>query len=275
VVHQLADINLERLVINIQEHDHGKLISIAYNDGQVEFRDINLNLLPLESSPDRVKRLSQIGFNFNGDPPCLYTTISPRVCCRVIVTAANGTPQLTTAEVSVPLMEVADPAFIDKAKANFVTDLLEAEKNTSVAMGNSMANSDEILIAAQGFLSQLHPQQATGWTHDLLRDFIKETGLIPPLLDPTVVSKPVGHPTMTRLLALLEALGRGDGRPGGRTVSSQVGWLLLHARSYAVALRHSLAGREGGKADFVYKPGMPVTASLLGLETRSYFVMPC
>lgn len=68
---KLEPIIINKVVVNIQTMQFGKVICIAFSDGSVEYRDRStMDEIYNETNLERIMTLNQIGFTFAEDLPC-------------------------------------------------------------------------------------------------------------------------------------------------------------------------------------------------------------
>ncbi|RDW88854.1 hypothetical protein BP6252_00886 [Coleophoma cylindrospora] len=81
---KIQSFTINKVVIGIQPINLGKVICFAYSDSSVEYRDrYTMSEVFNDGDLDKVWHLSQIGFTYAEDEPCLQMALSPTSCSMV------------------------------------------------------------------------------------------------------------------------------------------------------------------------------------------------
>ncbi|KAF4633171.1 hypothetical protein G7Y89_g4945 [Cudoniella acicularis] len=81
---KLESFTVNKIALGLQPMNLGKIIFFAYSDSSVEYRDrTTMAETWTDHDLDRVWHLSQIGFSYNEDEPCLQVALSPSYCSLV------------------------------------------------------------------------------------------------------------------------------------------------------------------------------------------------
>ncbi|KAG9239485.1 mediator of RNA polymeras-like protein II transcription subunit 16 [Amylocarpus encephaloides] len=81
---KLEGFGMNKILLTVQPMNLGKVLFFAYSDGSIEYRDrITMAETFTDHDLDRVWHLSQIGFSYSEDEPCLQVALSPSYCSLV------------------------------------------------------------------------------------------------------------------------------------------------------------------------------------------------
>ncbi|TVY60790.1 Mediator of RNA polymerase II transcription subunit, partial [Lachnellula suecica] len=81
---KLGSFTVNKIAVAMQPMNLGKVIFFAYSDSSVDYRDrISMAETYTDHDLDRVWHLSQIGFSYTEDEPCLQVALSPSYCSVV------------------------------------------------------------------------------------------------------------------------------------------------------------------------------------------------
>ena len=74
-MHKLDDIQIPRIPVFLQQLHADSQWAIGYSDGDVEFRNRNMEAGVVEDSPGKSSTLTRIGFTFDKLEPCTNCTV--------------------------------------------------------------------------------------------------------------------------------------------------------------------------------------------------------
>ena len=219
---RLDEQSFEGTILDIREHRYGSMLSFAYSDGKIEYRDLDLQIPPLEFSNDSITSLPSIGFSFNDGEPCLYNIPSTHGCVRATMGVTRA-PKLQPIQASVPLMEVTDPEFKTKASAVFALELLNSNITLEII---------DIIVAMRAFSQQLSSESPSDEAEIFRIKVLQNYGGLGAELTQKLAESPEklnAIQTLQRLLSLQESFGH-HGESDERSAPSLVAWIILNLR---------------------------------------------
>ncbi|CAG8972316.1 hypothetical protein HYALB_00001718 [Hymenoscyphus albidus] len=81
---KLEGFNVNKVLLTMQSMNVGRVIFFAYSDGSVEYRDrATMAEIFINHDIEHIWHLSQIGFSYTEDQPCLQVALSPTYCSLV------------------------------------------------------------------------------------------------------------------------------------------------------------------------------------------------
>jgi hypothetical protein len=70
---RLESVTVGKILISVDFMNHGKVVFFAYSDGSVEYRDRHtMEEVLNDGNLEKVWHLSQIGFSYPEDDPCMF-----------------------------------------------------------------------------------------------------------------------------------------------------------------------------------------------------------
>ncbi|KAI0398509.1 RNA polymerase II mediator complex subunit Sin4 [Xylariaceae sp. FL0594] len=150
---------MNKIVMGVGVLSFGKVLSLYYNDGTVEYRDrFTMQELYREANLDRMHSILEAGFVQGGEPSCLQMAHSPTGFSHVQL---NEDGQIKWHSLAYTL---DDPAKISDENLNAV--IACCAMATATAM-NSNTNIDDIFALARRFPRR--DDFALKWVHDLIQ----------------------------------------------------------------------------------------------------------
>lgn len=156
---KLDPIFVNKIVLGLNVLSFGKVLSLYYNDGTVEYRDrFTMHELYREANLDRMYSILEAGFHQSGELSCLQMAFSPANCSLVQM---YEDWQIKWHNLEYTL---ADPATISEGHLSAV--IASCAMLTATAT-NSNSNIDDILAVARKFPRR--DQFAVKWVTDLVQ----------------------------------------------------------------------------------------------------------
>ncbi|KAK0128828.1 mediator complex subunit [Cadophora gregata] len=216
---KLESITVNKIAVAMETMNTGRVIVVAYSDSSVEYRD-RRNMLETfnDNNLDRVWHLSQIGFSYTEDEPCLQVALSPSYC-SVVQLRNDG--KVKWKQLDYHLGDIGKS--MDEPLYSAVITALSLSCATSV-MRN--VNYDDILATAS---KHVNPQFSYDWLTELSR-------ILKVNLD---YSEETHHDVLVRntsiqlCLSIQQSLGF-KGQFKQRTFSSKFAWIVLQLRNIVV-----------------------------------------
>ena len=92
-LHRVEPIVFNKIIVGIQTLHYGKVISITFSDGTIEYRDrITMNEVYNEPNTERIMSLHHVGFSFPDFSPCRPALRSPQVPLLCVLTSCARSP---------------------------------------------------------------------------------------------------------------------------------------------------------------------------------------
>ncbi|KAH8662907.1 mediator of RNA polymerase-like protein II transcription subunit 16 [Tricladium varicosporioides] len=216
---KLECFTVNKIALAMQPINLGKVIFFAYSDSSVEYRD-RASMAEIWTDPDldRVWHLSQIGFSYTEDEPCLQVALSPSYCSLVQI---RNDGKVKWKELEYHLGDIGSS--MDDAQYSAVIAALALSCSTSV-MRN--VTYDDLLATAHKYAK---PNFAYDWLVELSRilkapvDYSEEQHF----------DVLIRNTTIQLCLCIQNSLGfRGEFNP--RTFPGKFAWLVLQLRNIVV-----------------------------------------
>ncbi|KAH6719322.1 mediator of RNA polymeras-like protein II transcription subunit 16 [Leptodontidium sp. MPI-SDFR-AT-0119] len=216
---KLESITVNKIFVAMEPMNHGKVIVFAYSDSSVEYRDrINMMETFNDGNLERVWHLSQIGFSYTEDEPCLQVALSPSYCSTVQI---RNDGKIKWKKLDYHLGDIGNS--MDEPLYSAVITALSLSCATSV-MRN--VNYDDLLATASKHAS---PQ----FTYDLLTELSRILKVNLDYSEETHHDVLVRNTTIQLCLCIQNSLGfKGQFNP--RTFSGKFAWLVLQLRNIVV-----------------------------------------
>ncbi|QSZ30359.1 hypothetical protein DSL72_004882 [Monilinia vaccinii-corymbosi] len=220
---KLESLTVNKIVVAMQTIYLGKIICIVYSDSSVDYRDrITMNETFNDGDLDRVYHLSQIGFSYTEDEPCLQATLSPSTCSLVQI---RNDGKVKWKKLDYQLGEIGssleDPRYAAMVAA------LSISCSTAVMM---LINYDDILATAHD-LAKSRDNLANDWLNGLAK-----------ILKVTVDYSEEAHydvlirnTTIQLFLTIQHSLGF-KGHFKTRKFAGKFSWLILQLRNIVVVV---------------------------------------
>ncbi|KAL9044109.1 MAG: hypothetical protein Q9214_002729 [Letrouitia sp. 1 TL-2023] len=222
----------------------GTVIAFSFCDGTIEFRGrADLEMLPRDETYNQALNLSQIGFEFPFDGPCLHTVLSPNSCAAVSI---DEKYELKLRLLQTPLGGAVEQVDEGRCVAAFIELVTETFAFQSALCCQSYANQhDDITAVMRRFSTQhlneeLYGQYVQTFMSELYRfigfsvDYSAET-------KPEVYFKSGIHQTT---LSLQLSLGF-NGNFRHSTLSGKLAYAILQLRwaslTFAMGLKNNSA----------------------------------
>ncbi|KAL2067489.1 hypothetical protein VTL71DRAFT_1914 [Oculimacula yallundae] len=216
---KLESTTTNKVVLAIDSMNNGKVIVFAYSDSSVEYRD---RMTMLETFNDgnlgRVWHLSQIGFTYPEDEPCLHVAFSPSYCSTVQI---RNDGKVKWKQLEYPLGSIGNS--MEEPLYSAVVTALSLSCATAV-MRN--VTYDDLLATANKYAT---PQFTYDWLTELSR--IMKVNL--DYAEETHHDVLVRNTTIQLCLCVQNSLGF-KGRFKPRTFAGKFSWLVLQLRNIVV-----------------------------------------
>ncbi|KAN0117358.1 mediator of RNA polymerase-like protein II transcription subunit 16 [Hyaloscypha variabilis] len=216
---KLESFTVNKIAIALDTMNLGKILFLAYADGSVEYRDrLTMAETFNDGDLDRVWHLSQIGFSYSDDDPCLQVALSPSYCSLVQI---RNDGKVHWKQLDYQLGDIGS-SMEDGLYAGVVAAL--SLSCATAVMRN--VNYDDLLATAKKHATA---QFAYDWLTDLSRilkvhmDYSEES-------HHDVL---VRNTTIQLCLCIQNSLGF-KGEFNSRTFSGKFAWLVLQLRNIVV-----------------------------------------
>ncbi|KAG4032195.1 hypothetical protein MFRU_007g01070 [Monilinia fructicola] len=220
---KLESLTVNKIVVAMQTMYLGKIICFMYSDGSVDYRDrLTMNETFNDGDLDRVCHLSQIGFSYTEDEPCLQAALSPSTCSMAQI---RNDGKVRWKRLEYHLGEIGsnmeDPRYAAMIAA------LSLSCSTSVMMS---INYDDILATAHG-LAKSRDNLANGWLHELA----KILKVIVDYSEEAHYDVLIRNTTIQLCLTIQNSLGF-QGHLNPRKFAGKFSWLVLQLRNIVVVV---------------------------------------
>ncbi|ESZ94032.1 hypothetical protein SBOR_5610 [Sclerotinia borealis F-4128] len=218
---KLESFTVNKIVVAMQTIYLGKIVCFAYSDSSVEYRDrITMNETFNDGDLGRVSHLSQIGFSYTEDEPCLQVAWSPSTCSLVQI---RNDGKVKWKQLDYHLGDIGsnmeDPRYTAMIAA------LSLSCSTSVMMST---NYDDIVATAHN-LAKSRDNLAYDWLNELA----KILKIIVDYSEEAHYDVLIRNTTIQLCLSIQNSLGfRGDFNP--RKFAGKFSWLVLQLRNIVV-----------------------------------------
>lgn len=218
---RLQSVTVNKIIIGGDLINHGKVIFIAHSDGSVEYRSrATMDEIFNDGNLNEVWHLSQIGFTYPEDEPCLQVALSPSYCSMV---AIRNDGKVKWKQLDYHLGDIG-ASMDDSMYSAFITALALSSANAIMRS----VNYDDLLATAN---KNATPQFAYDWLTELSRvlkvhvDYSEET-------HHDIL---VRNTTIQLCLCIQNSLGfKGEFNP--RTFSGKFAWIVLQLRNIVVLI---------------------------------------
>ncbi|CAD6446684.1 57a8b159-a03f-41bf-85e8-e000fc477235 [Sclerotinia trifoliorum] len=218
---KLESFTINKVVVAMQTIYLGKIVCFAYSDSSVDYRDrISMNETFNDGDLDRVSHLSQIGFSYAEDEPCLQVVLSPSTCSLAQITNDG---KVKWKQLDYHLGEIG-PSMEDPRYAATIA-ALSISCSTSVMMA---INYDDIIATAHNFA-----KTKDNLAYDWLNELAKILKITVDYSEEAHYDVLIRNTTIQLCLSIQNSLGfRGDFNP--RKFAGKFSWLVLQLRNIVV-----------------------------------------
>ncbi|KAK2624763.1 hypothetical protein QTJ16_005956 [Diplocarpon rosae] len=216
---KLESFTVSKVAVGMESMNNGRVVVFAYSDSSMEYRDrMDMTETFNDGNLERVWHLSQIGFSYTEDEPCLQVALSPTYCSAVQI-RTDGKVKWKQLDYHLGSIgtSMEDPIYSAAIAALSLSCATTVMKSI---------NFDDIIATASKHAT---PQFAYDWLVELSRimkvhaDYSEET-------HHDVL---VRNTTIQLCLSIQNSLGfKGEFHP--RTFSGKLAWLVLQLRSVVV-----------------------------------------
>ena len=248
----LCDIEIiDKIILGVQSLNVHTVISFAYSDGTIDFRDrASWTTMKRSDETDKVGGLTQVGFAFNKHVPCLHTVTSPNACLAIHLDT-GGVATLEMMEYLPPSLPSVsgDGKFnnIYPIAAGIIAETSHSARYRALIAALTMPfvysctqhnNMDDVLQLIRSLSSP-----------SINSDFLSSIQTATLSVDYTMVAIPnklFRNYVLQRCLSVQSSLGYG-GESRARTLSSKTAWLTLHLRCVSLLFAYTFnAGPKPG-----------------------------
>ncbi|KAJ5047335.1 uncharacterized protein L3040_003162 [Drepanopeziza brunnea f. sp. 'multigermtubi'] len=218
---KLESFTVKKVVVSMESINHGKVIAFACSDNSIEYRDrTDMSETFNDGNLERVWHLSQIGFAYTDDEPCLQVSLSPTYCSAVQL---RNDGKVKWKQLNYHLRQIGtstdDPLYSAAIAAITLSCATAVMRN---------ANWDDILATIQ-------PYATAQFAYDWLADFTPLIKLNADFSEETHHDVLVRNTTIQLCLCIQYSIGfKGEFNP--RTFSGKLAWLVLQLRSIVVVV---------------------------------------
>ncbi|KUJ20418.1 mediator of RNA polymerase-like protein II transcription subunit 16 [Mollisia scopiformis] len=218
---KIESFTVNKIAIGLEPMNHGKVIFFAYSDGSIEYRDrFDMSETFNDGNLERVWHLSQIGFTYPEDEPCLQIAFSPSYCSIVQL---KGDGKVQWQHLDYRLGDLGTSAEDPMYGATIAA--LSLSIGTAVMRG---VNYDDLLATVKKHAT---PQLI----YDLLTDTSRIFKLQADYSEESHHDMLVRNTSIQLCLCLQNSLGfKGEFNP--RTFSGRFSWLVLQLRNIVVCV---------------------------------------
>ncbi|KAI2466218.1 RNA polymerase II mediator complex subunit Sin4 [Annulohypoxylon bovei var. microspora] len=143
---KLDSIIVHKIVVGVNLTHFGKVLSIGYNDGSMEYRDrFTMAELYREPNLDRINTILDVGFSQSGEPLCLQMALSPTNFSMVQL-CEDGQVKWNSINYTLADVESISDTQVSAFVASFTISTAQAATHG--------ANIDDILAVARKFASK-------------------------------------------------------------------------------------------------------------------------
>ncbi|TAQ88490.1 hypothetical protein B7494_g3202 [Chlorociboria aeruginascens] len=216
---KLESFTINKVLLASQPMNLGRVICFAYSDSSVEYRDRNtMNEVFTDGDLDRVWHLSQIGFSYTEDEPCLQVALSPSYCSIVQI---QNDGKVKWKQLDYHMGDIGS-SMDDAQYAGVVAAL--ALSCASAVLTN--VNYDDLLATAYKYAKN---NLGYDWLIELSR--ILKRGV--DYLEESHFDILIRNTTIQLCLSIQNSLGfKGEFNP--RTFPSKFAWIVLQLRNIVV-----------------------------------------
>lgn len=219
---KLESFTVNKIAITMQPMNLGKIIFFAYSDSSVEYRDRTTmtETTFTDGDLDKVHHLSQIGFSYAEDEPCLQATLSPSYCSVVQI---RNDGKVKWKQLDYHMGDIGS-GMNDPRYAAIIASL--AISCSTAVMTN--ANYDDLLATA-------HKHVRTNFAYDWLIELSKILKVHVDYSEESHFDVLIRNTTIQLCLSIHQSLGfKGDFHP--RTFGGKFSWIVLQLRNIVVVV---------------------------------------
>ncbi|KAI9644713.1 Mediator of RNA polymerase II transcription subunit 16 [Ciborinia camelliae] len=218
---KLESFTVNKIIVAMQTIYLGKIVCFAYSDSSVDYRDRTTMIETFNDGDlNRVFHLSQIGFSYTEDEPCLQVALSPSTCSLVQI---RNDGKVKWKQLDYHLGEIGssmeDPRYAAMIAA------LSLSCSTSVTMA---INYDDIVATAHNFA-----KAKNNLPYDWLNELAKILKINVDYSEESHYDVLIRNVTIQLCLSIQNSLGfKGDFSP--RKFTGKFSWLVLQLRNIVV-----------------------------------------
>lgn len=219
---KLEPIVLNKMVINFQSIQFGKVLVLTMADGTVEYRDrYTFEEIYATEDTDKVMNLRQVGWTFGGEGPCQQVAFSPTQC-SMIQMSEDG--KIKWCKLQYPLGDIGNSS----QDAHYAASVAGLAVATSSAVWYQ-ANYDDMLAIVAPYTSKKR----------FIQDWINE--MIKVLKIQVDYSEELHHDSLMRnlplqnMLSIMNSLGF-KGEMHARSLQGKFAMVYLNARNVVVLI---------------------------------------
>ncbi|THV55740.1 hypothetical protein BGAL_0004g00630 [Botrytis galanthina] len=218
---KLESFTVNKIIVAVQTMYLGRVICFAYSDSSVDYRDrITMIETFNDDDLDRVVHLSQIGFSYTEDEPCLQVALSPSTCSLVQM-RNNG--KVKWKQLDYHLGDVGST--MEHPRYAAMIAALSISCSTSVIMS---MNYDDIIATAHN-LAKTKDNLAYDWLNELA----KILKIIADYSEEAHYDVLIRNTMIQLCLSIQNSLGF-TGEFNARKFAGKFSWLVLQLRNTVV-----------------------------------------
>ncbi|PQE11142.1 RNA polymerase ii mediator complex subunit sin4 protein [Rutstroemia sp. NJR-2017a BVV2] len=216
---KLESITINKIIVGLQTINLGKVICFAYSDSSVDYRDrITMAETFNDGDLDRVVHLSQIGFSYTEDEPCLQVALSPSYCSIVQI---RNDGKVKWKQLDYHMGEIGTS--MEEPRYAAMVAALALSCSTAVMKA---VNNDDIIATAHRFAKN-------NFTYDWLTELSRILQVHVDYSEEAHYDVLIRNTTIQLCLSIQNSLGfNGDFNP--RDFSGKFAWLVLQLRNIVV-----------------------------------------
>ncbi|KAM3071384.1 Mediator of RNA polymerase II transcription subunit 16 [Clarireedia jacksonii] len=216
---KVESITINKIVVGLQPMNLGKVICFAYSDSSVDYRDrITMSETFNDGDLDRVVHLSQIGFTYTEDEPCLQVALSPSYCSIVQI---RNDGKVKWKQLDYQMGEIGTS--MEEPRYAAMVAALALSCSTAVM---TAVNNDDIIATAHRFAKN-------NFTYDWLTELSRILHVHVDYSEEAHYDVLIRNTTIQLCLSIQNSLGfNGDFNP--RDFSGKFAWLVLQLRNIVV-----------------------------------------
>ena len=221
---------VNKVVLSVQQNISSTGFASAFGDGTVEFRDrASLKAITIDDDPQAISSMTQVGFSFLPDEPCLHVALSPNLC-QAVCFDMEGHSRLKTMQYTQGPLGTSDddPRFMPVVVALTLLFVYSCTHHNNI---------DDVLATIQQILTP-------DFEAEFLSEIVRALSLsVDHSADPQH-EKLFRNPVLQRCLSTQNSLGyKGD--HAHRSLTAKIAWSTLHLR--LVALTFAFTFNTGAK----------------------------
>ncbi|KAI9737316.1 MAG: mediator complex subunit [Claussenomyces sp. TS43310] len=211
-----------KVIIAIESIAFDRILCVSYSDGSIEYRDRStLSELFMDGGLDSFSHISQLGFSFDDDEPCLQVAMSPTSCSAVKL-CTNG--KLRWKAIAYQTGRVMAPA----DEAQYMAIVAGLAMSCSTAIMGSVSHDDLLAIARTSI-------SLPTFRFDWLLEICRVLKFVVDYSEESHHDTLIRNPSIQLCLSIQNSLGF-NGINATRDFGAKIAWIGLQTRNCVVLM---------------------------------------